>query len=165
MSLENMRFKSELPYPDVTVERKNPLEAKKLMNDYGGRESETTAIMSYVYQSYVLKDAYPEIAEALEQIGITEMLHHELLGRTIFNLGGFPVIGGRNNYWNGSFVGYSTDVKRILEWDIAGEEQAIFNYKRTIQQLTDNAVIALIERIILDEELHVDTLKALLASL
>lgn len=43
------------PYPNVENVRKNPMDAKKLMNSYGGRNSETGAILTYAYQSYVVK--------------------------------------------------------------------------------------------------------------
>lgn len=161
--MENYRV--DLPYPEVVIEHKNPLEGKRLMNDYAGKESETTAIMTYIYQSYVLAETYPEIADALEHIGIAEMTHHELLGTTIARLGNYPVIGGRNQFWNGSFVNYTVDVRKILKIDIEGEEQAIINYEKTIAVLENDSIKRLIERIILDEELHIKILKGLQASL
>ena len=49
------------PYPNVENVRKNPMDAKKLMNSYGGRNSETGAILTYAYQSYVVKKEHPEL--------------------------------------------------------------------------------------------------------
>lgn len=155
----------DLPYPEVVIEHKDPSEAKKLMDDYAGKESETTAILTYIYQSYILKDSHPDISKTLESIGISEMFHHELLGTTIARLGNYPVIGGRNTFWNGSFVNYVTDVRKILKVDIAAEKQAIVNYERTIAVLTNDSIKRLIERIILDEELHIKILNEMLLKL
>ncbi|MEG2453999.1 MAG: manganese catalase family protein [Clostridia bacterium] len=162
MDFVNLKVKAELPYPQPVIPYKNPLEAKKLMNDYGGRDSETTAIMQYAYQSYILLQSSPEIAKKLEQIAIVEMHHHELLGTTISELGGFPVIGGKNSFWNGSYVNYINDIKKLLEANIQGEEIAIVNYEKTILVLQNESIKQLIERIILDEEQHIVVLKAML---
>lgn len=165
MNFEDLSVAADLPYPQPLILYPNPLEAKKLMNDYGGRDSETTAIMQYMYQHYMLKKDYPAYADKLEEIAIAEMHHHDLLGTSIAQLGGFPVIGGRNTFWNGSFVNYVTDIKKMLEADIQGEELAIANYKKTILTLQSEELKAMIERIILDEKQHIVVLKAMLMSL
>ncbi len=163
MDFQDLSAVSDLPYPEPIIPYSNPIEAKKLMNDYGGRDSEPTAIMQYIYQSYILKRDYPEYAAKLEEIAISEMHHHELLGTSIAAYGSFPVIGGRNTFWNGSFVNYVTDLVRLLEADIQGEELAIANYEKTILCLQNDSVKQMIERIIVDEEIHVAILKSMLA--
>ena len=92
------------------------------------------------------------------------MRHHELLGKAIVKLGGYPVMGGRT-YWSGSFVNYTLDPKKFLRENITAEETAILNYERTVLSLRTESVKALIERIVLDEELHIKIFKDLLASL
>ena len=79
-------------------------------------------------------------------------------------LGGYPVMGGRT-YWSGSFVNYTLDPKRYLRENISAEETAILNYERTVLALRTECVKALIERIILDEELHIKAFKELLSAL
>lgn len=44
------------------------------------------------------------------------------------------------------------------------KKNAIVNYERTILNLTDESVKTLLERIILDEELHVQVFKELLSN-
>jgi bacterioferritin len=158
-------IKADLPYPEVKVTEKNSRDAWLLMNDYAGRQSETTAIFNYSYQSYIFDEKYPEIAQTLERIGIAEMFHHELLGSTIVKLGGQPIIAGQRGFWNGSFVNYEGNIRKALMDDIREEQTAIANYRNTIRQLNNQSVIALIERIILDEEVHIVTLNQLLKSL
>lgn len=164
MNFSDLSVRKDLPYPEPVIPYSNPVEAKKLMNDYGGRDSETTAIMQYIYQSYVLSREFPEYSKKLEEIAICEMKHHEILGTAIAAYGSFPVIGGRTAFWNGSYVNYATNLVKLLECDIQGELCAIENYKNTILCIQNETLKATIERIIADEELHVAVLKAMLAS-
>lgn len=162
MDFNDISITVDLPYPELVIPYKNPNEAKKLMNDYGGRDSETTAIFQYIYQSYILKEIYPEISKILEEIAIAEMEHHEMLGTTIALLGGYPVIGGRNSFWNGSYVNYITDPIKLIEADIQIEEIAIQNYEKTILMIQNESIKQLLERIILDEEQHIKVFTAIL---
>ncbi len=160
MNLSN--FQSELPYPQIEVE-KNVAESKLLMPCYAGMASELSAILTYAFQSYITQN-HPEISKALECVSIVEMKHHELLGKTIYKLGGYPIMGARN-YWNGSFASYTLEPKKFLEQNIIAEESAIINYERTILNLKTESVKMLLERIILDEEIHVKVFRDLIAQL
>ena len=144
-------FASELPYPDIEC-AENIADAKLLMPLYGGPAGELTAITTYCFQSYVTT-RNKEIAAAVGGIAKTEMHHHALLGHAIVGLGGYPVMGGRT-YWSGSFPNYTLDPKKFLRENIAAEETAILNYERTVLALRTECVKTLIERIVLDEELH-----------
>lgn len=155
-------FASELPYPEIEC-AENLAESKLLMPLYGGPAGELTAIATYCFQSYVTT-RNREIAQAVAGIAKTEMHHHELLGKTIVKLGGYPVMGGRT-YWSGSFPNYALDPKKFLRENIAAEETAILNYERTVLALRTECVKTLLERIVLDEELHIKIFKDLIASL
>lgn len=155
------KFASELPYPEIEVEQ-NIADSKLLMPNYGGTGGELTAILTYVFQSYV-SPKYPEISNVISHIARVEMHHHELLGTTIYKLGGYPVMGART-YWNGSFVNYTLDPKKYLQQNIVAEEAAILNYERTILNLSTESVKMLLERIILDEEMHIKIFKELLSA-
>lgn len=155
------KYASDLPYPKIEVEQ-NVAESKLLMPVYAGSASELTAVLTYSFQRYV-SPKYPEITTALKGIAITEMRHHELLGETIYALGGYPVMGART-YWNGSFVNYTLDPRKYLRQNVVAEETAILNYERTILNLTTDSVKMLLERIILDEEVHIKIFKELLKS-
>lgn len=153
------KYASALPYPDVEVE-KNIAESKLLMPVYSGSTGELTAVTTYIFQTYVTPK-YPEIQEALKGIAITEMLHHKLLGETIYKLGGYPVMGART-YWNGSFTNYTLSPQKYLRENVLAEQNAIMNYERTILNLSSDSVKMLLERIILDEEVHIKIFKQLL---
>lgn len=155
-------FKADLPYPKIEIKAKNANEVKLLMPVYGGRESETTAILGYIYSHYVTSKTEGDISKCLLSIAITEMHHHEMLGEAIFDLGGTPYIGGNYNYWQGGYVNYEKDPIRILKNAIAAEKQAIHDYKAVVARTTLPEIKLMIERIILDEQVHIDTLNQLL---
>ena len=159
-----MDFKScvsELPYPDIDC-AENLADSKLLMPSYGGPSGELTAVTTYCFQSYICTRSL-EIAETLECIARAEMRHHELLGKAIVKLGGYPVMGGRT-YWSGSFANYTLSPEKFLAQNIHAEETAILNYERTILNLHTESVKQLLERIILDEDMHIKIFRDLLAS-
>ncbi|MEG2322114.1 MAG: manganese catalase family protein [Bacilli bacterium] len=152
---------SQLPYPEIKVERTNIEEAKILLYSYAGIVSELTAINQYMYQAFTLNNQY---ANTVKKIGIVEMHHLELLGETIAMLGLDPkyITYNFNNEiipWNSNYINYSkTD---ILNLNILGEQEAINNYQKTISLISDKYVKSLLERIILDEEIHIKIFKEL----
>lgn len=152
------KYMVDLPYPQTNITQHNQYEVKLLMPVYAGRESETTAIMQYTYQHYVIDETFSDISSCLEHIGITEMHHHDLLGIAITQLGGTPYIGGNYGYWQGGYVNYTKDIKSILDIDILGEKKAIEGYKNVIMRAQTEEIKTLIKRIILDEELHLRVL-------
>lgn len=157
--MEITKFASDLPYPTVDV-KSNLAESKLLMPSYSGQNGELTAILTYCFQCYI-SPKRPDLADALIGIAKCEMHHHKLLGDTIYKLGGYPIMGART-YWNGSYANYTLDPKKFLQQNIMAEESAILNYERTILNLSDECVKMLLERIILDEEIHIKIFKELL---
>lgn len=148
----------DMDYPEVEVECESLSDARLLMEDYSGCEGELTAISTYIYQDYVLSGKgphYDDLSETLMRISIAEMTHHHLLGEAIVKLGGTPVMGGRCKFWNGSMVNYCKDPISMLNNNIKAEKIAIANYKKTIRCVENYSLRELIERIIMDEELHI----------
>lgn len=155
------KLSSELAYPKLVVER-NLADSRLLMPSYGGNASEITAIMTYSFQHFICP--VKEIAETMLGISAVEMKHMELLGEAITELGGYPIIGGRT-YWNGSYVNYTLDTKKFLRQNILAEETAILGYERTILNLNQDSLKQLLERIIIDEEIHIKIFKELLQTI
>ena len=156
-----MNFKSNQPYPNTMVTTRNLEYAKILLQEYSGGSSENTVTHLYLYQSFVLKNSYPEIAQILQSIAITEMKHLSLLGQTIALLGMKPIYAtvDHNNihYWNGKEVNYSTSLRQILEADIQAETNTIQKYQQSIESIHDPHVQKLLKRIIEDEKIHLQT--------
>lgn len=151
----------KLQYPSVQIKDICLSDARCLLEDYCGEESEFTSICTYLYQSYTLCNMpqYDELRQVLKGIAISEMHHHEMLGEIIVKLGGTPVFGGKDKFWNGSMVNYCKDIINMINIDIKAEQEAIKNYKKTICCVKNYEIRELIERIIRDEELHILTLE------
>ncbi len=147
-------------YPHLSGNR-DRREVALLMPVYGGKDSETSAIMGYAYQSYVLREKYREIAACLEKIAVTEMYHHELLAEAVLFFGGTPYIGDNQRYWQGGYLQYTQNVDTILQNDILAEKKAVFDYKNVIRLSRNDSLKNLLERIIEDEKIHIETLRGL----
>lgn len=158
-------------YPTCNDVERNSEAIRLLLEDYASAHSELSAITSYMYQSAILEDSYPEIASPLSCIGIVEMKHLELLAAAIIALGGDPQYfseinqSGEYEYWTGAFADYSKFVRDILLNDIAAEQGAIAQYIRHAEVIPIPCVQALLCRIVKDEQLHVRILTEILNGL
>lgn len=154
-----------LPYPKVTVNRPNRKYARILLKVYAGRTSEFTATSQYVYQNILLEEENPEVAAQILCIAVVEMRHMDMLGDVIRQLGELPrlgnYIGDSFVYWTAKNVYFNTVLKNILLKNISDEKKAIADYERAIALIDDPEIDALIKRIIMDEEKHIDIFSAL----
>ena len=144
-------YKSNLPYPDIKVEIENIEYAKLLMYPYASMISEDTATHLYMYQSFILDD---NIGKILENIAIVEMNHLEMLAKTINLLGLKPKYKSNDIPWTSNYVNYNTNLKDILKINIEAETLAIKNYQNLIKVINDKYIKKMLERIIVDEEIH-----------
>ncbi len=162
-----MEFQANLKYPEIRVESKNKYYAYLLMEDYAGVYGELSAITQYVYQGFYNFKKYQEFSSIMEKIAMVEMHHLKLLGETINLLGVKPKFKTKdkdcfNLFWNSTYINYDTYMIKMLEADILSEEEAILNYKYHISIIDDIYIKELLERIILDEEIHLKIFKTLL---
>lgn len=155
-------------YPKVMVENKNIYYAHLLLEDYSGENGELTAITQYIYQNFNIFKEYPYLAHILSKIARTEMMHLELLGKTIKLLGLEPKFITNNkylkkyNYWNSSYINYENNIINILQANILSEKIAIKNYRNHISLIKDKYIRNLLYRIIEDENKHLNCFKILL---
>ena len=105
---------------------------------------------------------YKEIADAYRGISIVEMKHLELLGGFIYELGVLPRYYCNTNnsvkMWDGSYVDGTVDLKTSLLNSIENELKGIEQYRKHIEAIDDIYIKKALNRIILDEELHVEIL-------
>ncbi len=157
------RYAAEGPYPPAVCTQKNIRYAQLLRMDFASPQSELTATMQYVYQTWAAEPHSAELSQIFSGIGKTEMHHLHLLGKMILSLGGTPSYtywnGGRNFVWTGAAVRYQNDPVEMLRADIAAERNAIAGYERRIAAIGDPAVTDLLQRIILDEKVHIQILE------
>lgn len=162
MDISNIKYKYSEKLPEVEIIEPNPRDAYILQGDYSGTNSETTAILTYTYQSYIVRPFDEDIAEVLENIAIVEMTHHKVLGDLIVSLGGDPIYAYQGRFWTGKNVCYNKNLKEMLVHNIASEEEAIRGYLASIDKICSETAIGLLEAIIEDERLHIKAFKEIL---
>ncbi len=157
---------SKLPYPPVKAECKNPMYAQAMLSNIGSANSEMTAVSLYVYNNLVTmgKD---DIAEIFHKISIVEMHHLHIFGTFVCQLGADPRLWAQINrrmvYWTPQYNKYPTELKPLLQNSLSGELKTIEKYKTQARRIKDPNIVENLERIILDEEVHVEIFKTLLA--
>lgn len=151
-----------LPYPKIKVYDKNSIYADLIKKSYAGEVSELTAITQYTYHQLITSDY---IKNTLKGIAIVEMHHLEILGELLIALGENPTFllrkKNKDLYWSSKFIAKDICLKEILLSDIKSEKEAIKQYRKTANIIDDENIIAIINRIILDEELHIKILSNL----
>lgn len=159
------RCHCDLPYPPVQVSRPDSRWLPPLRDLYAGRRSELGAITQYCYQSFVLSGQNEETAQLLRCIAIVEMHHLEMLGKLICLCGGRPdFASGRRQWWSGSFPSYRKDPCGALLVSLGDEVAAVDAYRRAAARIGDPKIRAVLERIAMDETLHVQLLREQISS-
>lgn len=164
-----MEYKSasSKPYPCIKVERKNPLYGEILLQDLAGQISEETSIHKYLYQSVIQEEQNDFIASVLEDIAKVEMHHLKILLKLIHLLGVDPKFRtiecfyDQPVYWKAQYVPYETDLQKILDFGIEQERKVIDQYQNHIQIIQDSYIQDILNRIVLDEKIHIETLQKL----
>ena len=155
-----------MEYPDIRISNKDPKFAYKLLQVYSGNISELTAITQYSFQSFYL-NKYKDLSNILEQISKVEMNHLKILAKLILELGLIPYYvtygcGNMPNVWNSDYVDYTLDYRDMLLSNINSEVVAIRDYNKLINETNDPNIRNILNRIILDEERHLEIFNALL---
>lgn len=152
----------DLPYPQIKVMDKNAKYLDLILQNYASSVSEFSAVSQYLYDELSILYEYKDVAKTLKGISCVEMHHLQILGQLIVLLGGKPgfyIDNKKKNYWSGKFINYDTSsITEIIALNIQGEKAAIQQYKKTIDQIQDKYIVDIINRIILDEELHIQIL-------
>lgn len=158
------------PYPSTDSLTPDPCAAAQLARAYATGDSEFTAVSQYIFHHFNFYCmGMNEYADELENIAITEMTHLDLLGKAIIKMGQSPVFTATPprlcNFFSTSGVKYSATPQKMLCDDIAAEEDAIALYRQILSCLNNEQAIEIVKRIILDEELHLQTFKKMLQNL
>ena len=160
----------ELPYPPSQVKEKNQVYANLLSNDYCGSVSELSAIAQYVNNENRMSGEKCSMAKMILGIAMAEMIHLQKLGELIFLLGGCvdftaKMHNGCREMWTPRYLTIPENPREMLIADIESEKDAIHQYKMHMGMICDNAVNAVLARIIKDEEYHIILLRDLLNEL
>lgn len=150
------------PYPPIRIEEPNPKYAEAMLSNVGSNNSEISAVSLYFYNSVILKDDYPEIAQVFHKISMVEMHHLEIFAKLAMDLGADPRLWSCQRtcpvYWSPSYNQYPSRVIPLLKNAISAEKDAIEKYKRQAKFIQDKYIVKILNRIILDEQHHVNIL-------
>lgn len=174
--IKELKCHSDVPMPEVKVERKNTDYARLLYSAYAdGDASELVAITQYLYHSETIP--IEEISDSIKCISLVEMNHLDMIGDLIKGLGGKPFFFNSNEYfWSSGIVAYvdkihekndsDTSPKNIIclkiDKDIEGELSAINQYEILYKNINDMYVRKVLEKIISDEKTHIKIFQGLL---
>ncbi len=161
-----MQYQSEKAYPPVAVQGKNAAYAREMLSNMGGINSEMTAVASYFYNHLVTRPDYAEVSDAFHRISMVEMHHMEIFGELAGLLGAdarlWEFRQGQTRYWSPCYVDYCRELRPLLRTALQGELAAIRKYRYQAQTIRDGSIVAMLGRIIEDEEQHVKIFEQLL---
>ena len=157
------------PYPRVRITQADPACACSLLTALAGRDGEMTTIYEYLYQHWMLTSVYEELAYTLIRMVHVEIVHLQLLGGLIVQLGGNPrcMYPTRKGFrpWTGSMVDYARSVREVLEFDIRHEQATLEAYEHHANIVQDSCASTLLLRLAQDERLHKRILETYLSRL
>lgn len=160
MNFNDIDIKVNKPYPEIVDAYDDAETVGILKNLASSRVGEMSAVLQYVYQSVIADKTTEEIASILEEIGVVEMLHLDMLMHAITLFGGVPKYeDANNNFYNTAHLNYSMKLKDMLENNIRAENLAIDNYKLAMKRVKNESLKQLFERIIEDEQKHIEVFK------
>lgn len=140
---------SEIPEPNFTY-------AMWLYEAYAGKDSELTAITTYLYQAVILDR--PEFDALLRPIAYEEMQHLEKLALALRHLGVDPRYGSlRSGHWvdwRSKFVNYTSELCELLDLNIEDEAKAHREYLELAQKIPIPEIQCILTEIAADEERH-----------
>jgi bacterioferritin len=132
----------------------------ELMNKGIARELQVA--IQYMWQHVLVTGLKSLLVEGvLKEIAITEMKHAEEIAERLAYLGGIPTI-------KPDPIVVGSDLEEMLRLDEKAEEEAIILYKTTIKVASDENDITtrrLFEKILAEEEEHIDTFSKLLVGM
>lgn len=141
-------------YKTEGVSEMNEKKAKVIEVLNKARSMELQAIHQYMIQHYNLDDMdFGELAGKVKLIAIDEMKHAEDFAERVKELGGEPTTELAGSVIKGQ------EVKEIFPFDVKEEETAIEAYNeflKVCQENGDSISVKLFERIINDEQIHLN---------
>lgn len=151
-------YKVLAPYPPVRVAGPNPVYACEMLGNMGDVVSEMSDVTRYFYIAVVAKPQYSWISTCFHHISIVEMHHLNIFAELALLLGADPRLWSCSQeyarWWSPSFIGYPHGLRALIAESIKAEEAAIYKYSRQANTISDMNIVAILHRIIRDEERH-----------
>ena len=154
----------DTPYPTIDDVVKDYKTAKIISEGYARSHSELSSSLQYLYFSfnfYRLKDT--KSYNLIESIRLAEQKHLQMLGKLLIQLGIDPIFTElppfKCDYFTTANLTYSKTATKMIKDAILLEMTQIAEYKAMLMQIENESVKKVLERIVLDEELHLSHLK------
>ncbi len=150
-------YKVNEPYPPVQVISPNPVYACEMLSNMADVVSEMSDVTRYFYIAVVTKPHYSWISTCFHYISIVEMHHLNIFAELALLLGADPRLWNCREctqWWSPSFIGYPRELRALIAESIKAEEEAIRKYSRQANTICDMNIVAILHRIIRDEERH-----------
>lgn len=158
-----MEYKVNKPYPEIKVTELNETYGLMILDNVGGMNSETSAICQYIYDHAIAGKDFIGLKQTFLNISMVEMHHLDIFMELSLKLGMNPrwwtCLEDQCSYWSPSYLNYPNQVFEVLQTAIDSEYQTIEKYLNQIQIIKDPYIVAILKRIIEDEELHIKILK------
>lgn len=155
---QTIKYAADSPYPPICAQHPEPAYAQAMLDNVGGRGSEMSTISFYFY-NHLVTYANEEITQFFHSISIVEMHHLEIFASLARELGADSRLWTRQKkrmvWWSPGYMNYSANLSKILLDSIEGEKSAIKKYTFQSEHISDANVVENLNRIILDELLHV----------
>lgn len=164
---EKFIFFADKPYPKICAASKNVLYGRWMLDNAAGVNSEMSAVSLYFYNHLIINEDYDEIRRVFHQISIVEMHHLEIFSELALQLGENPRLWFTNKnrkiYWSPAFNQYPVEISHLMHHALDGELAAINKYENQLCRINDENLAANLERIIMDEKLHVHIFKQIIS--
>lgn len=155
----------DVPYPSTDNLNEDLRSGQILSFAYATVKGEITAVLQYCYHAICIKKYSSEISDILKSMAQAEAMHAQILGAAMEKLGVNPIYvqyPKTKMWYETSCVSRATTPTKMLLDDIRLEMDGIAEYKKMLYVLKNEQVEALVQRLLMDEELHLETLKKLL---
>jgi bacterioferritin len=160
------KAKVNLPYPNAQAESQNPEYAREMLSNMGSRVSEMSAVSLYFYNRIILEPEYEEFSKCFEQISIVEMHHLKIFGELALQLGSDPRLWSisrrKRAYWTPANNSYPREIREVISNSLESEKDAIHKYSDQADRIRDRNIVQVLNRIILDEQRHVEIFNEML---
>lgn len=159
----------DLPYPPIQTECQQPEYAYAILSNIGSCNSEMSAVSLYFYNSIILNPEFANLAQCFHKISIVEMHHLQIFATLSFQMGLDPRLWSlknrRSSYWTPACNNYPREICNVLENSIKAENAAIQKYSRQAELICDENIVEILNRIILDEQRHIEIFQTALDNL
>lgn len=158
-----MKCQADLPYPVVRITSVNEEYGQMILDNVGGMISEMSAVSSYMYNHTIAGEAFKELRDIFLQISMVEMMHLDIFSTLSLQLGMDPRLWScshdHSEYWSPSYNNYPNQLNALLVNAITSEQKTIDKYSFQASVIKDPYIVEILNRIIVDEKLHVEILE------